>query len=174
MYPPLRPAAYVRVVGARSASDPHVLDQVRTVQNAARMLGWPPPAIYVDIGLPGTHRPGTALNRLTGYLTSDRHDAIIVADLSRLSRDPAEVLAFAAGCIRCGVIIEAVEEGRIDQSRLAALYASVRRTHAPSLPRQFRPHVLTRSGGRGTPPDRHRRHSAEAVQWRDGQYLPVA
>lgn len=89
--------------------------------------------MYLDIGLPGTHRPGTALSRLAGYLASGRHDAIIVRDLPRTSRDPAEVLAFAVACIRCGVIIETIEEGRIDESRLAELGGGgpVRRNRGP-------------------------------------------
>lgn len=90
------------------------------------MFGWPRPTIYVDIGLPGTHRPGTALSRLIGYLTSGRHDAIIVRDLSRISRDSGEVLAFASGCICHDVVIEALEEGRIDRSGIAELYMRTR------------------------------------------------
>lgn len=141
MLRPIRPAAYVRVLGARSTADPHIREQARAVVDAARDLGWPRPTMYLDIGLPGTHRPGTALSRLAGYLASGRHDAIIVRDLSRISRDPAEVLAFAVACIRCGVIIETIDEGRIDESRLA------------ELGRAAVPHAGPRPGG----PARHNR-----------------
>jgi DNA invertase Pin-like site-specific DNA recombinase len=120
--PPLRPAAYVRVIGARSARDPHVRDQSRTVLEAARQQGWPRPTVYTEIGLPGWHRPRSALGRLAGHLTSGRHDAVIVADLSCIGRDPADVLAFIVHCTRCGVTVEAVREGLIDESRLSALY----------------------------------------------------
>jgi DNA invertase Pin-like site-specific DNA recombinase len=120
---PARPAAYIRVVGARNASDPHVQDQVRAVLAAAAQRGWPQPVVYTEIGLPGWPWPGSVLARLAGYLASGRHDAIIVANLSRISRDPAEVLAFAVRCDRCRVSLEAVEEGRVDEARIAALYA---------------------------------------------------
>jgi DNA invertase Pin-like site-specific DNA recombinase len=116
------PAAYIRVVGARNASDPHVQDQVRAVLAAADQRGWPVPKVYTEIGLPGWPRPGSVLARLAGYLASGRHDAIIVANLSRISRDPAEVLAFAVQCDRCGSTLEGVEEGRVDQTRIARLY----------------------------------------------------
>jgi DNA invertase Pin-like site-specific DNA recombinase len=120
---PERPAAYVRVVGARNARDPHVRDQLQAVLAAARQRGWPQPAVYTEIGLPGWHRPGSVLGRLAGYLASGRHDAIIVRDLSRISRDPADVLAFTVHCGRSNVTLEAVEEGRVDEPRIAALYA---------------------------------------------------
>jgi DNA invertase Pin-like site-specific DNA recombinase len=123
---PERPAAYIRVVGARNARDPHVRDQAGAVLAAAGQRGWPPPEVYTEIGLPGWQRPGSVLARLTGYLTSGRHDAIIVADLSRISRDPAEVLAFTVRCDRCRVTLEALEEGHIDEERIAALYARYR------------------------------------------------
>ncbi len=88
-----------------------------------RQRGWPRPAVYTEIGLSGWHRPRSALGRLAGHLASGRHDAVIVADLSRISRDPADVLAFTVHCARCGVTVEAVEEGLIDELRIAALYA---------------------------------------------------
>ena len=106
---PERPAAYIRVVGARNARDPHVQDQSQAVLAAASQLGWPPPEVYTEIGLPGLYRPGSVLAQLTGYLTSGRHDAIIVADFSRISRDPAEVLAFTVHCDRCQITLETVE-----------------------------------------------------------------
>jgi hypothetical protein len=68
-----------------------VRDQVQAVLTAAGQRGWPTPKIYTEIGLPGWPRPGSVLARLAGYLASGRHDAIIVANLSRISRDPAEV-----------------------------------------------------------------------------------
>jgi DNA invertase Pin-like site-specific DNA recombinase len=111
MSPPRRPAAYIRVVGAGNASDPHVREQSQAVLDAARQRRWPRLAVYTDIGLAGWRRSGSALSRLAGYLTSGRHDAVIVANLSRISRDPGEVLAFAVHCARCRVVIEAVEEG---------------------------------------------------------------
>jgi DNA invertase Pin-like site-specific DNA recombinase len=123
MSSPVRPAAYVRVIGARNANDPHVRSQAQVVLEAARLLGWPRPAVYVEIGLPGWRRPGSALGRLVGSMMSGGHDAVIVANLSRISRDPAEVLDFAWHCIGRGLTIHAVEEGSIDQSRLASLYA---------------------------------------------------
>jgi DNA invertase Pin-like site-specific DNA recombinase len=70
------------------------------------------------------------LGRLAGHLASGRHDAVIVANLSRISRDPADVLAFAVHCARCRVTIEAVEEGLIDEFRLSELYA--RQTVVPA------------------------------------------
>ena len=123
---PESPAAYVRVVGARNARDPHVRDQVEAVLAAAVQRGWPRPKIYTEIGLPGWPRPGTVLGRVSGHLASGRHDAVIVRDLSRISRDPAEVLAFTVHCGRCGVTLEAVQEGRVDEARIAVLYARPR------------------------------------------------
>jgi DNA invertase Pin-like site-specific DNA recombinase len=120
---PERPAAYIRVAGARNARDPHVRDQVQAVLAAAGQRGWPRPEVYTETGLPGWPRAGSVLARLAGYLASGRYDAIMVTNLSRISRDPAEVLAFAVHCGRCGGTLEAVEEGRVDETRIAALYA---------------------------------------------------
>lgn len=123
MSPPVCPAAYVRVIGARNADDPQVRGQAKAVLDAARRLGWPQPDAYVEIGLPGWRRSGSALGRLVSCMVSGDHDAVIVADLSRISRDPAEVLEFVWHCISRGVAIQAVEEGSIDQSRIASIYA---------------------------------------------------
>jgi DNA invertase Pin-like site-specific DNA recombinase len=123
---PERPAAYIRVVGARNGKDPHVRDQARAVLAAAAERGWPPPAIYLEIGLPGWQRHGSALGRLAGHLAGGRHDAIIAADLSRISRDPADVLAFTVHCDRHGVTLETVADGRVDEARIAVLYARQR------------------------------------------------
>lgn len=90
---------------------------------AAHERGWPRPVVYTEIGLPGWHRPRSALGRLAGHLASGRHDGVIVADLSRIGRDPADVLAFIVYCARCGVTVEAVDEGLMDESRLSALFA---------------------------------------------------
>lgn len=109
---PERPAAYIRVVGASNARDPHVRNQSQAVLAAASRVGWPLPEVYTEIGLPGLYRPGSVLAQLTGYLTSGRHDAIIVADFSRISRDPAEVLAFTVHCDRCRITFETVERLR--------------------------------------------------------------
>lgn len=130
---PEQPAAYVRVVGARNARDPHVRDQVRVVLTAAGQRGWPAPEVYTEIGLPGWPRPGSVLTRLAGYLASGRHDAIIVANLSRISRDPAEVLAFAVQCDRYQVTLEAVDEGTVRCST-GLVPAGSGRPPAPSRP----------------------------------------
>lgn len=135
---PEQPAAYIRVVGARNARDPHVRDQVQAVLAAAGQRGWPAPEVYTEIGLPGWQRPGSVLARLAGYLASGRHDAIIVADLSRISRDPAEVLAFAVQCDRHRVMLEAVDEGTVrcaaDLENLRFPYRDRRRTSlAPAV-----------------------------------------
>jgi DNA invertase Pin-like site-specific DNA recombinase len=119
---PACPAVYIRVAEASNAADPRVRDQAHAVLTAARQLGWPPPAVYAEIGPPGWHRPGSVLGQLAGYLASGRHDAIMVVDLSRISRDPADVLAFTVYCDRCRVTLAAVAEGRIDESWVAALY----------------------------------------------------
>jgi DNA invertase Pin-like site-specific DNA recombinase len=100
-----------------------VRDQVQAVLTAAGQLGWPAPKVCTETGLPGWPRPGSVLARLAGYLASGRHDAIIVTNLSRISRDPAEVLAFVVQCDRCGSMLESVEEGRVDEARIAVLYA---------------------------------------------------
>ncbi len=68
------------------------------------------PAAYIRVV--GLYWPGSVLAQLTGYLTSGRHDAIIVADFSRISRDPAEVLAFTVHCDRRRITVETVERLR--------------------------------------------------------------
>ena len=133
MLTPECPAAYIRVVGARNARDPHVRDQVQAVLTAADQRGWPRPRVYTEIGLPGWPRPGSMLARLAGYLASGRHDAIIVANLSRISRDPAEVLAFAVQCDRYQVTLEAVDEGTVRCSA-GLVPAGSGRPPAPSRP----------------------------------------
>jgi DNA invertase Pin-like site-specific DNA recombinase len=119
---PAYPAVYIRVAEARNAGDPRVRDQAHAVLTAARQLGWPRPAVYAEIGPPCWHRPGSVLGQLAGYLASGRHDAIMVVDLSRISRDPADVLAFTVLCDQWRVTLAAVAEGPIDGSRIAALY----------------------------------------------------
>jgi len=123
------PAAYIRVVGARNARDPHVRDQVQAVLTAASQRGWPAPKVYTEIGLPGWPRPRSVLARLAGHLASGRHDAIIVVNLSRISRDPAEVLAFAVQCDRYRVTLEAVDEGTV---RCSAGLAPAGSGHPPA------------------------------------------
>ena len=116
---PERPAACILVAGARTAGDPHVREQSLAVLTAAHQRGWPGPVMYTEIGLPGWQRASSALNQLAGYGAVGRYHAIIVADLSRFSR----VLASPATAPQCGPTVEAVDEGRVDESAAAALYA---------------------------------------------------
>lgn len=95
---PLRPALYVRVADADSAEDVHVQRQRETMLSAARERGWPEPAIYTDTGPSGWQRPGSTLGRLAADIGSGRGDAVITADLDRISRTPAGRAAFTAHC----------------------------------------------------------------------------
>lgn len=121
---PARPAAYVRVARAGSPDDQVVQQQQATVLRSAAALGWPAPAVYADTGPTGWDRPGFALATLTSDIQAGRCDAVIIADLARISRTTGHVAAFVALCASHGVSVHTLTDGLIDPAT-AALIAGI-------------------------------------------------
>jgi DNA invertase Pin-like site-specific DNA recombinase len=121
---PARPAAYVRVTRADSLDDQVVQQQHATVLRAAATLGWPEPAVYADIGTTGYNPPGSALATLTDDIQAGRRDAVITADLARISRTTSHLGGFTALCASHGVTLHTLGQGPIDPAT-AALIAGI-------------------------------------------------
>ncbi|HEX4062056.1 MAG TPA: recombinase family protein, partial [Streptosporangiaceae bacterium] len=81
---PHQPAAYLRA-RATSPDDLAIQRQRHAVLSAAAALGWPAPTVYTDTGTTGPDRPGSALATLESHLRTGHHDAVITADLARIS-----------------------------------------------------------------------------------------
>jgi len=121
---PLRPALYIRVANADSADDMRVQRQREAVLSTARERGWPEPAIYTDTGPSGWQRPGSALARQAAGISSGQRDAVITADLDRISRTPAGRAAFTAHCASHRAPIETADAPGRDP-RAAAIRAAL-------------------------------------------------
>src|SRR5258708_35875451 len=67
---PARPAAYIRVEDAAFAGD--MTWRRDQVIGAARDLGWPVPAVYADVG-----EPGSGYAALVEAVAAGRHDRVI-------------------------------------------------------------------------------------------------
>jgi DNA invertase Pin-like site-specific DNA recombinase len=93
---PARPAAYIRVADTTPASYPLMDRQRGEATRAARRLGWPEPVIYADTGLAA--QPASQYAALADAISQSRHDAVLITDPERISRDPAQLTDFAARC----------------------------------------------------------------------------
>jgi DNA invertase Pin-like site-specific DNA recombinase len=93
---PARPAAYIRVAAATTASDPRMDQQRHQVTEAARRLGWPQPAIYAGTG--PAAQPGSQHAALADATAAGRHDALIITEAARISRNAAQLRDFARHC----------------------------------------------------------------------------
>jgi DNA invertase Pin-like site-specific DNA recombinase len=122
---PLRPAAYIRVADARSTQDVGMLSQREALVAAACERGWPEPAIYADTGRSGWQRPGSDLSRLTADIRTGQRDAVIVAELYRISRATTDVAEFAQLCADHGAPIETADDGRIEDAEVIAIHTSL-------------------------------------------------
>jgi DNA invertase Pin-like site-specific DNA recombinase len=118
---PAQPAAYIRVASAGSPDDLPVQQQRHTVLSAAAALGWPAPTVYTDTGTPGWDRHGSALATLAGHIRAGQHDAVITADLARISRTPGDLAAFHALCHEHGVTWHTLTGGPVTPGSLAIL-----------------------------------------------------
>jgi DNA invertase Pin-like site-specific DNA recombinase len=118
---PLHPAAYIRAADADSANDVRVQRQRAAVLCAARERGWPEPAVYTDIGPSGWQRPSSDLTRLTADISGGQRDAVITADLYRISRTPADTAGFAEHCVSHDVTIEPIDDADGPDPRAAAI-----------------------------------------------------
>ena len=120
---PLHPAAYIRVADADSADDVRVQRQRAAVLSAACERGWPEPAAYTDTGPSGWQRPGSDLTRLAADISRGQRDAVITADLYRISRTPADTAGFAEHCASHDVALETIHDADGPDPRTAAISA---------------------------------------------------
>jgi hypothetical protein len=95
---PARPAAYVRDEYA-TADDADVTAMRNMVSSLAQdLLGWPVPAVYAEVG-----RPGSQLAALVEAITAGRHDGVFATHPSQLGDDLAQIEAFDRLCRQHGV-----------------------------------------------------------------------
>ena len=120
---PLHPAAYIRVADADSADDVRVQRQRAAVLSAARERGWPEPAVYTDTGPCGWQQPGSDLTRLAADISRGQRDAVITADLYRISRTLADTAGFAEHCASHDVTIETIDDADGPDPGAAAIRA---------------------------------------------------
>src|SRR5215472_4285419 len=93
---PARPAAYVR--GDGSSDMTRLRDMVIDLVQA---LGWPVPAVYADVGLPG--RPDSQLAALVEAISAGRHDAVYATHPMVIGGDLDQIEAFDRLCRQHGV-----------------------------------------------------------------------
>jgi DNA invertase Pin-like site-specific DNA recombinase len=91
------------------------------VLSAAAALGWPAPTVYTDTGTTGPDRPGSALATLASHIRAGHHDAVITADLARISRTPSQAAAFAGLCASHVVTLHTLDHGPITPAVLSLL-----------------------------------------------------
>jgi len=114
---PARPAGYVRVA-ATGPDDLAVARQRQAVQDYAHRQGWPEPAIYTDTG-PAC---GPQHAALTQAISAGQHDAVILTDLARISRDPSQAEAFTHHCLTHGTQIHLTTGHSISDQHTATLH----------------------------------------------------
>ena len=120
---PRYPAAYIRVADADSADDVRVQRQRAAVLSAACERGWPEPAVYTDTGPSGWQRLGSDLTRLAADISRGQRDAVITADLYRISRSTADTAGFAEHCTSHDVTIETIDDADGPDPRAVAIRA---------------------------------------------------
>ena len=84
-------------------------------------------------------RPGSALTRLTADISRGQRDALITADLYRISRTPADTAGFAEHCASHDVTIETIDDADGPDPRAAAISAYHRRQLAAGRTIRRRP-----------------------------------
>ncbi len=101
--------------------------------SAARERGWPEPAVYTDTGSCGWQRPGSDLARLAANIGRGQRDAVITADLYRVSRTPTGAAGFAEHCASHDVALRTVYDthGRTARSSLHAYDRQQQQTTGP-------------------------------------------
>jgi DNA invertase Pin-like site-specific DNA recombinase len=105
MTAPDAPAAYIRAAAARSTDDPAIARQRYDVLAAARALGWPEPTVYTDAGSAVSAGP-SRFTALAVAIIEGRHDAVIMTDLARISRNSGDAVAFAGLCDQHGAVLQ--------------------------------------------------------------------
>jgi len=92
---PVRPAAYIRVEDAAFADD--MTWHRDQLIGAARHLGWPVPAVYADVG-----QPGSQYAALVEAVAAGRHDGVIVDYPGVIGHDLGQIEAFDRHCRQHG------------------------------------------------------------------------
>jgi hypothetical protein len=92
---PALPAAYIRVEDAAFAGD--MTWRCDQVIGAAGELGWPVPAVYADVG-----EPGSGYAALVEAVADGRHDGVIVDYPGVIAHDLGQIEAFDRHCRQHG------------------------------------------------------------------------
>lgn len=104
----MRVAAYARY-SSDQQREASLEDQLRNCRAYCARMGWPAPATYTDAAISG------ARNDRPGYLRllaeANRYDAILIDDLSRLSRDSVEAQHAVRRLKFAGVRVIGVSDG---------------------------------------------------------------
>lgn len=112
----MRTAAYARY-SSDSQRDASLEDQLRNCRQHCERQGWPAPTEYTDAATSGARNDRVGYQQLLSDLA--RFDVILVDDLSRLSRDSAEVTMVTRRLKFAGVRLICVSDG-IDSSHSAS------------------------------------------------------
>jgi hypothetical protein len=95
---PSRPAAYIRDVDATTVDDSALTTQRDLVIRLVHELGWAVPAVYADIG-----KPGSQMAALVEAISAGRHDAVYATHPRMIGDDLAQIEAFDRLCGQHGV-----------------------------------------------------------------------
>ena len=90
--------------------------QAEIVRNYAKKHGYDTLslALYADNGASGLVLDRPAFNRLKRHIAEGRRNAVIVSEMSRVSRNTFDVLAWINRLQQCGVSFVSVEDGISD------------------------------------------------------------
>jgi DNA invertase Pin-like site-specific DNA recombinase len=102
---PTRPAAYIHV--ARASLAKSVVTQRKAACQAASALGWPEPAIYLDVDSAAHAGRRPALARLTAAISSGQHDALLLG-VGTICGTQEDLMRLLSGCTRNGVRVQCV------------------------------------------------------------------
>lgn len=85
----MRTACYLRF-SSDAQRDASIRDQLRNVEAYCARAGWPSPAVYQDQAISGARNDRPGYQAMLAAAEAGMIDALLVDDLSRLSRDHIE------------------------------------------------------------------------------------
>ena len=107
----MKVALYCRVAREDNTA---IEGQAHIIREYAKKHGYDNPVLYSDNGVSGIGFDRPALGCLSADILAGHIKAVIVKDLSRLSRNPLEISDWINGIRRCGVLFISVQDGITD------------------------------------------------------------